>query len=156
MRTFVEKILNAPAGSIVIRRPDIVMSHDNSARIRKIFEEMGGTYVRQGDYFIPCLSLPADKENHPIGVWGQRHQRYLKKHHRVRYYNLLTAGTLNSYLTEIELQAQALFNDIVMRLSEEENVTENLKATAPTEWVKRSNNIRNRADEIVNRELIFL
>lgn len=91
-----------------------------------------------------------------IGVWGQRHRRYLKKHHRVRYYNLLTAGALNNYLTEIELQAQALFNDIVMRLSEEENVTENLKATAPMQWVRRSNNIRNRAAEIVNRELIFL
>ena len=90
------------------------------------------------------------------GVWGQRHRRQLKKHHRVRYYNLLTAGTLNSYLTEIELQAQALFNDIVMRLSEEENVTENLKATDPMEWVKRSNNIRNRATEIVNAEVIFV
>ena len=91
-----------------------------------------------------------------IGVWGQRHRRYLKEHHRVRYYNLLTAGALNSYLTEIELQAQALFNDIVMRLSEEENVTENLKATDPMEWVKRSNNIRNRATEIVNAEVIFV
>ena len=91
-----------------------------------------------------------------IGVWGQRHRRYLKKHHRVRYYNLLTAGALNSYLTEIELQAQARFNDIVMRLSEEENVTENLKVTALMEWVRQSNNIRNRAAEIVNRELIFL
>ncbi len=90
------------------------------------------------------------------GVWGQRHRRQLKKHHRVRYYNLLTAGTLNSYLTEIELQAQALFNDIVMRLSEEEKINENLKATDPMEWVKRSNNIRNRADEIVNQELFFI
>lgn len=90
------------------------------------------------------------------GVWGQRHRRHLKKHHRVRYYNLLTAGTLNSYLTEIELQAQALFNDIVMRLSEEENVTENLKATDPMEWVKRSNNIRNRDAEIINTEVIFV
>ena len=80
-----------------------------------------------------------------IGVWGQRHRRYLKEHHRVRYYNLLTAGTLNGYLAEIESQAQTLFNDIVMRLSEEENVTENLKATDPMEWVRRSNNIRNRA-----------
>lgn len=74
----------------------------------------------------------------------------------MRYYNLLTARTLNGYLAEIESQAQTLFNDIVMRLSEEENVTENLKATDPMEWVRRSNNIRNRADEIVNRELIFL
>ena len=87
---------------------------------------------------------------------GQRHRRYLKEHHRVRYYNLLTAGALNSYLTEIELQAQALFNDIIMRLSEEEKISEDLKATDPMEWVRRSNNIRNRAAEIVNRELIFL
>ena len=112
-------------------------------------------YELQGDYYLPCLKLPEEEALH-IGIWGQRHRRYLKKHHRVRYYNLLTAGALNSYLTEIELQAQALFNDIAMRLSEEENVTENLKATSPMEWVKRSNNIRNRADEIVNCELIFL
>lgn len=118
------------------------------------FEKKGCTY-QEGDYFLPNLKIEKQDEV-LIGVWGQRHQRYLKEHHRVRYYNLLTAGTLNSYLTEIELQAQALFNDIVMRLSEEENVTENLKATDPMEWVRRSNNIRNRADEIVNRELIFL
>ena len=91
-----------------------------------------------------------------IGVWGQRHRRYLKEHHRVRYYNLLTAGTLNGYLAEIESQAQTLFNDIVMRLSEEENVTEKLKASDPLEWGRRSNNIRNRATEIVNAEVIFV
>ena len=119
------------------------------------FEKMGCTYRQEGDYFLPNLKI-GEQDEVLIGVWGQRHQRYLKKHHRVRYYNLLTAGALNSYLTEIEPQAQALFNDIVMRLSEEENVTENLKVTAPMEWVRRSNNIRNRAAEIVNRELIFL
>ena len=121
-----------------------------------IYDEKNGLwYELQGDYYLPCLKLPKEESRH-IGVWGQRHRRYLKKHHRVRYYNLLTAGALNSYLTEIELQAQALFNDIVMRLSEEENVTENLKATDPMEWVKRSNNIRNRATEIVNAEVIFV
>ena len=118
-------------------------------------EKTGISYTLQGDYYLPDLKLPAE-EKQPIGVWGQRHRQYLKKHHHVRYYNLLTAGALNSYLTEIELQAQALFNDIVMRLSEEENVTENLKATDPMEWVKRSNNIRNRATEIVNAEVIFV
>ena len=112
-------------------------------------------YELQGDYYLPCLKLPEEEALH-IGIWGQRHRRYLKKHHRVRYYNLLTAGALNSYLTEIELQAQALFNDIVIRLSEEENVTENFKATDPMEWVRRSNNIRNRAAEIVNAEVIFV
>ena len=118
-------------------------------------EKNGLWYELHGDYYLPCLKLPKGESRH-IGVWGQRHRRYLKKHRRVRYYNLLTAGALNSYLTEIELQAQALFNDIVMRLSEEENVTENLKATDPMEWVKRSNNIRNRATEIVNAEVIFV
>lgn len=118
------------------------------------FEKKGCTY-QEGDYFLPNLKIEKQDEV-LIGVWGQRHRRYLKEHHRVRYYNLLTAGTLNGYLAEIESQAQTLFNDIVMRLSEEKNVTENLKATDPMEWVRRSNNIRNRADEIVNRELIFL
>ena len=121
-----------------------------------IYNEKNGLwYEVQGNYYLPCLKLPEERTAY-IGVWGQRHRRYLKKHRRVRYYNLLTAGALNSYLTEIELQAQALFNDIVMRLSEEENVTENLKATDPMEWVKRSNNIRNRATEIVNAEVIFV
>ncbi|MEE0563823.1 MAG: TnpV protein, partial [Oscillospiraceae bacterium] len=98
-----------------------------------IYDEKNGLwYELQGDCYLPCLKLPEERTAY-IGVWGQRHRRCLKKHRRVRYYNLLTAGALNSYLTEIELQAQALFNDIVMRLSEEENVAENLKVTAPTE-----------------------
>lgn len=96
------------------------------------FEKMGCTYRQEGDYFLPNLKI-GEQDEVLIGVWGQRHRQYLKKHHHVRYYNLLTAGALNSYLTEIELQAQALFNDIVMRLSEEETVAENLKVTAPTE-----------------------
>ena len=119
------------------------------------FEKMGGTYRQEGDYFLPNLKIGKQDEV-LIGVWGQRHRRYLKEHHRVRYYNLLTAGTLNGYLAEIESQAQTLFNDIVMRLSEEEKINENLKATDPMEWVKRSNNIRNRATEIVNAEVIFV
>lgn len=119
------------------------------------FEKLGGTYRQAGDYYLPNLEIDNQIEVQ-IGVWGQRHRRYLKEHHRVRYYNLLTAGALNSYLIEIELQAQALFNDIVMRLSEEENVTEKLKASDPLEWVRRSNNIRNRATEIVNAEIIFV
>lgn len=119
------------------------------------FEKLGGTYRQAGDYYLPNLDIDNQIEVQ-IGVWGQRHRRYLKEHHRVRYYNLLTAGTLNSYLIEIELQAQALFNDIVMRLSEEENVTEKLKASDPLEWVRRSNSIRNRATEIVNAEIIFV
>ena len=119
------------------------------------YEKIGGTYRQEGDYFLP--NLESEEQNEPaIGVWGQRHRRYLKEHHRVRYYNLLTAGTLNGYLAEIELRAQTLFNDIIKRLSEEEKITENLKATNPMEWVRRSNNIRNRAAEIVNAEVIFV
>ena len=116
---------------------------------------MGGTYRQEGDHFLPNLEIREQNEV-LTGVWGQRHRRYLKEHPRVRYYNLLTAGTLNGYLAEIELQAQILFNDIVMRLSEEENVTENLKATDTLRWVKRNNSIRNRAAEIVNAEVIFV
>ena len=123
--------------------------------IKTEFEKLGGTYRQAGDYYLPNLEIDNQIEVQ-IGVWGQRHRRYLKEHHRVRYYNLLTAGALNSYLIEIELQAQALFNDIVMRLSEEENVTEKLKASDPLEWVRRSTNIRNRATEIVNAEVIFV
>ena len=119
------------------------------------FEKLGGTYRQEGDYFLPDLKI-GEQDEVLIGVWGQRHRRYLKEHHRVRYYNLLTAGTLNSYLAGIELQAQTLFDGIVKQLSEEEKITENLKAVAPMEWVRRSNNIRNRAAEIVNSEVIFV
>ena len=119
------------------------------------YEKMGGTYRQEGDYFLPNLKI-GEQDEVLIGVWGQRHQRYLKAHHRVRYYNLLTAGTMNSYLAEIELEAQMLFDGIVKRLSEEEKVTENLKATNSMEWVRRKNNIRNRAAEIVNAEVIFV
>lgn len=119
------------------------------------YEKMGGTYRQEGEHFLPNLKI-GEQDEVLIGVWGQRHRRYLKEHHRVRYYNLLTAGTLNSYLAEIELQAQTLFDGIVKRLPEKEKITENLKAIDPMEWVKRSNNIRNRATEIVNAEVIFV
>ena len=119
------------------------------------YEKMGGTYRQTGDYFLPNLEI-AEQNDVFIGVWAQRHRGDLKEHHRVRYYNFLTAGTLNSYLAEVETQAQTMFDDIVKRLSEEENVNEKLKATDPMEWVKRSNNIRNSATEIVNAEVIFV
>ena len=119
------------------------------------YEKMGGTYRQAGDYCLPNLEIAEQNETF-IGVWGQRHRRYLKEYHRVRYYNLLTAGTLNSYLAEVESQAQILFDNIVKQLSEKENVNEYLKASNPMEWVKLSNNIRNRATEIVNAEVIFV
>ena len=122
---------------------------------KTIFEEMGGTYVRQGDYNLPCLSLPTEKGSKPVGVWGMRHKRYLKQNHKVLYYNLLTSGKLNSYLVDIEQQAQDLFLRLVKDLAEKENVTEELKSTDMMLWVQKMNNIRNCATEIVNAELIY-
>lgn len=119
------------------------------------YEKMGGTYRQVGNYCLPNLEIAEQNETF-IGVWGQRHRRYLKEYHRARYYNLLTAGTPNSYLAEVELQAQLLFDNIVKQLSEKENVNKNLKASNPMEWIRRSNNIRNRATEIVNTEVIFV
>ena len=122
---------------------------------KTIFEEMGGTYVRQGDYLLPCLSLPAEKENKPIGVWGQRHLRYLKQHRKALYTNLLTSGKLNSYLADIDKQAEDMFSRLVKQLTEREGVTEQLKAENQMEWVGRMNNIRSKAMEIVTAELIY-
>ena len=120
-----------------------------------IFEQMGGTYTQVGDYMLPDL-LPAEEEKEAhIGIWGLRHKRYLKQNHKVFYYNLLTSGKLNSYLTDIEQQAQNLFLRLVKDLAEQENVTEELKATDMMLWVQRMNNIRNRATEIVNAEIIY-
>ena len=119
-----------------------------------LFEQQGGQYEMQGDYKLPCVALPQDTNEH-IGVWGERHRRYLKANHRVRYYNLLTTGRLNSYLSDINQQAEKMFDEVVKLLSEKENVTENLKADEPTKWVAQLNNIRNQATEIVNTEVIY-
>lgn len=120
-----------------------------------IFEKQGGTYTQVGDYMLPDL-LPAEEEMEAnIGVWGMRHKRYLKQNHKVRYYNLLTRGKLNSHLADIEQQAQDLFLRLVKDLSEQENVTEELKAADMMLWVQKMNNIRNRAREIVNADLIY-
>lgn len=104
--------------------------------------------------YLPCLKLSEESEVH-IGRWGQRHLRYLKQYHRVRYYNLLTSGKLNDYLVDVESWAQQMFDELVKTLSRSESLTEDFKATAPMEWVRKSNNIRNRAAEIVNQEVIF-
>ena len=120
-----------------------------------IFEQTGGTYTQVGDYMLPDL-LPAEEEKEVnIGVWAMRHKRYLKQHHKVLYYNLLTSGKLNSYLADIEQQAQNLFSRLVKDLAEKENVTEELKATDMMLWVQRMNNIRNRATEKVNADIIY-
>ena len=123
--------------------------------MKSIYEEAGGTYTRQGDYELPDLKLSPEKEIE-IGVWGQRYRRYLNQYHKIRYYNLLTSGTLNGHLAEVDQQAEQMFQLLVSVLSEQENVTEKLKADDPMEWVKKMNNIRNRAVEIVNSELIFV
>lgn len=122
---------------------------------KMIFEELGGTYIRQGDYFLPCLSLPAEKETKPIGVWGQRHLRYLKQHRKVLYTNLLTSGKLNSYLADIDKQAEDMFLRLIKQMVERESVTEQLKTENQMEWVGRMNNIRSRVMEIVNEEIII-
>ena len=121
---------------------------------KTIFEEMGGTYTQVGDYLLPDLKLP-EEEQQPIGVWGQRHRRYLKEHRRATYATLLTSGKLNSYLADIDRQAEELFLRLVKQMAEAEGVTEQLKASNQMEWVSRMNNIRSRAMEIVNCELIY-
>ncbi len=121
---------------------------------KTIFEEMGGTYTQVGDYLLPDLKLP-EEDQQPIGVWGQRHWRYLKEHHRATYTTLLTSGKLNGHLADIDRQAEELFSRLVKQMAEAEGVTEQLKADNQMEWVGRVNNIRNRAMEIVNSELIY-
>lgn len=122
---------------------------------KTIFEEMGGAYVRQGDYLLPCLSLPAEKENKPIGVWGQRHLRYIRQYKRVLYTTLLTSGKLNSYLADIDEQAENMFLRLVKQMAECEGVTEQLKVENQMEWVGRMNNIQTCVREVVNKELIY-
>ena len=119
------------------------------------FEKLGGTYRQAGNYFLPNLEID-NQSDVQIGIWGQRHRRHLKEHQRLISFNLLTTGMLNDYLAEVESRAQAMFDTLVKELSEKENLNEKLKASDPLEWVRRSNNIRNRATEIVNAEVIFV
>ena len=121
----------------------------------RIYDEKNGLwYEKQGDYFIPCLSLSEEKQN-PIGIWGQRHLRYIKQHKRVFYANLLSSCKLNSYLADVDEQAEDMFSRLVKQLAEKENVTENLKAENQMLWVRKMNSIRNRATEVVNANLIY-
>ena len=123
--------------------------------MKSIYEEAGGTYTRQGDYELPNLKVSPEKEIE-IGVLGQRYRRYLKQYHKIRYYNLLTSGTLNGHLAEVDQQAKRIFQLLVSVLSKQENVTERLKVNRPMEWVQKTNSIRNRAVEIVNNEWIYI
>ena len=121
---------------------------------KTIFEELGGRYERQGDYLIPRIALPAEKEQ-PIGLFGQRHLDYLKQHRRVTYTNLLTSGRLNSYLADIDRQAQERLERLIEGMKQAQGITEQLKAENALEWVGRMNNIRACAMEIVNTEIIY-
>lgn len=123
---------------------------------KTIFEEMGGTYTQVGDYLLPDLKLPEEEKQANIGVWGMRHKRFLKENHRVLYANLMISGKFVAYLDDIEQQATAMFLRLVKELAEKEGVTEELKAENQMLWVQKMNNIRDRATEIVNAELIFM
>ena len=121
-----------------------------------IYDKRNGLwYELQGDYYIPCLELPTEKEERHIGVWGQRHRRYLKRHRKALYTSLLTSGKLNSYLSDIDRQAEEMFSRLVKQLSEKEGVTETLKAENQMLWVQKMNNLRNAAMEIVSSEFIY-
>ena len=122
--------------------------------MKSVFEQIGGTYTLQGDYRLPNLILPAEEER-PVGIYGQRRRAYLKEHHQVLYYNLLTAGTLHSHLADMEEQAQELFLRLVKQYAAAEGVTEALKASDPSAWVQRMNGIRNQANEVVMQEIIY-
>ena len=121
---------------------------------KTIFEQMGGNYTLQGDYYLPNLSLPAE-ENKPLGIWGQRHLRYLKEYRRITYTNLLTSGKLYSYLADVDQQAEDMFSHFIKQMTKREGLSKRIKVENQMEWVGRMNNIRNRAVEIINTNLIF-
>ena len=131
-----------------IRKVEQIMKKTN-------FEEMGGTYVRCGDYFIPCLTLPEEEEPRFVGVCGQRHLQYLKEYRRNVYLELLMNGRLNSYLADIEEQAQEQFERLIEQMKQVQGITEQMKAENVWEWVGRMNNIQVCAREIVDREIIY-
>lgn len=122
--------------------------------MKSLFEQLGGTYTRQGDYCLPDVCLPPEEER-PIGVYGQRRRAYLKEHHRVLYYNLLAAGMLDGHLADIEEQAQELFSRMVKQHAVADGVTEALKADDPMAWVRKMNGIWHRTNEVVMQEIVY-
>lgn len=122
--------------------------------MKSLFEQTGGTYRKESEYFVPNFALPAEEEK-PIGIWGQRHLRYIRQHKKVFYTNLLTSGKLNAYLADIDEQAQDMFFRLVKEFSDRQGVTEQLKAENQLEWVGAMNNIRACANEIVLNQLIY-
>ena len=120
-----------------------------------IYDDKNGLwYELQGDYYIPCLILPAEKEQ-PIGLWGQRHLRYLKEYRRNTYTTLLTSGRLNTYLADIDKQAQERMERLTEQMKRAQGITEQLKTENALEWTQRMNNIRACAKEIIEKEIIF-
>lgn len=119
-----------------------------------MIDELNVQYENRGYYTLPCITVKEENNLH-FGVWANRHRRYLKQHHRIRYYNLLTSERLFEYLSDIEYQAENYFKQLVNSHAEQENITEKMKAENPMEWVRRMNNIHNRAAEVVNKELIY-
>ena len=123
---------------------------------KRIYNEQTGiSYTLQGDYYLPDLALP-EQEDKTIGLWGQLHLKYIKHHRKILYINLMTSGKLNGYLADIDKQAEDMFFRLVKQMAEREDVTEQLKADNQMEWVTRMNNIRSRATEIVNKDIIYI
>lgn len=122
--------------------------------VKSIFEQLGGTYERQGDYRLPCLALPAEKA--PVGVWGQRHLRYIRQHRKALYTALWLGGELDAYLADIDRQAQNMFFQLVKEYADRQGITEQLKAENQMEWVGRMNNCKAQAEEVIMAELIFI
>ena len=121
-----------------------------------IFDESNGLwYELQGDYYIPCLTLPTEKEHKPIGLWGHRHKRYLQEHNRTVYITLLTSGKLNEYLADVDKQAEECFERLVEQMKQSQDITEQLKSENALEWVQKMNNIRACAIEVINNEIIY-
>ena len=123
--------------------------------MKSLFEEMGGTYRQAGDYFIPNLALPDDSE-YQIGKYGRMRLDYLKEHRKILYTNYVTEGTLSKHLSEIDQACNERMENIVPAMAKQEGVTEALKATDQMEWVCRMNDIRNRAEEIILREVVYV
>ena len=121
----------------------------------RIYDENNGLwYARQGEYYLPELALPPEEEK-PIGIWGQRHLRYLKEHKQLVYINLLTSGRLNEYLASVNEQVEDLFSRLVREYAERQGVTERLKEENQLLWVKKMNNIRACVREVVESEIIY-
>ena len=122
--------------------------------MKSLFEELGGTYHREGDYLIPDLVLP-DEDERPIGIWGQRHEQWLKQEHLALYHNLMFTWKLHEHLVEVDKRAEHMFSQLTEEMARRESVSEVLKATDQIEWIRRMNNIRTRVEEIIFTEVIY-